>query len=209
MSTICQTYMTMAHKYLATKKRTPYFYIEYFDETYPQYEGMDSSGDFLSFDDDEMAILLALRHKYGDDFYKHLEEEFDDGMYYFVPGEIVKFDLDTHHYKYNFKYHQITDNGIHTGIVKVQLTDEEYVKLLALHLDDKDLNINSLKYADNSLYQTIIREIDWNFCDEGTYFSSYPYAITMDEARADARQIREQYPDKFKDCGEARGYRLY
>ena len=60
-----------------------------------------------------------------------------------------------------------------------------------------DLNINSLRYADEELFKYLTREVDYYFCDDIYYSVSSPYTITMNEVRADAQKIREQHPEIF------------
>lgn len=194
----------MAQNYLATKKRIPHFEIRYIDDCCP----MEGWSTLESFSDEEMRQLLELREMYGkEDFFNHLEEVFDeDTLHDLAPGEVIDFDLDTRYYMYDFKYHQITDKGVRTGTAKLNLTDETYVKLLAMHLENKDLNINNLRYADKALYETITRGVDICFCYDGFYEVCEPYTVTMDEIRADAQNIREQNPNTYFDMHGIVGY---
>lgn len=205
MNTIRPTYITMAQNYLSTKERTPYYEIRSISDCCPS----DGWSNLLSFSEEEMTQLLALREKYGnEEFFNHIDEVFDeDTMHDMIYGsEIISFDLDTKYYMYNFVYHQITPNGLVTGKVKINLYDETYVQLLALHLENKDLTINSLRYADKELYDIVTRGVDHNFCYDDIYEVCDPYTITMDEVRADAQKIREQHPDKFSDIHGIVGY---
>lgn len=194
----------MAQNYLATKKRIPHFEIRYIDDCCP----MEGWSTLESFSDEEMRQLLELREMYGkEDFFNHLEEVFDeDTLHDLAPGEVIDFDLDTRYYMYDFKYHQITDKGVRTGTAKLNLTDETYVKLLAMHLENKDLNINNLRYADKTLYETITRGVVICFCYDGFYEVCEPYTVTMDEIRADAQNIREQNPNTYFDMHGIVGY---
>lgn len=130
----------------------------------------------------------------------------EDTLHDLAPGEVIDFDLDTRYYMYDFKYHQITDKGVRTGTAKLNLTDETYVKLLAMHLENKDLNINNLRYADKTLYETITRGVDICFCYDGIYEVCEPYTVTMDEIRADAQNIREQNLNTYFDMHGIVGY---
>ena len=205
MTTINSTYITLAQNYLATKKRTPHYEIRSISDCCPA----DGWCNLVSFSDEEMTKLLALREKYGkDDFFNHLDEVFDeDTLHDMIYGsETIGFDLDTEYYMYGFTYHQITPRGVVTGKVKINLWDETYVRLGAHHLENKDLTINSLRYADKDLYDIVTRGVDQNFCYDGIYEVCDPYTITMDEARADAQKIREQHPDKFANTHGMVGY---
>ena len=194
----------MAQNYLATKKRIPHFEIRYIDDCCP----MEGWSTLESFSDEEMRQLLELREMYGkEDFFNHLEEVFDeDTLHDLAPGEVIDFDLDTCYYMYDFKYHQITDKGVRTGTAKLNLTDETYVKLLAMHLENKDLNINNLRYADKDLFDIVTRGVDICFCYDGIYEVCEPYTVTMDEIRADAQNIREQNPNTYFDMHGIVGY---
>ena len=131
----------------------------------------------------------------------------EDTIHDMVYGsEIISFDLDTEYYMYSFVYHQIKPQGVVTGNVKINLMDETYVRLLAHHLENKDLTINSLRYADKDLFDIVTRGVDCNFCYDDIYEVSDPYTITMDEARADAQKIREQNPDSLWDNHGIVGY---
>lgn len=196
MNVINPTFIPLAQNYLATKERVPHYEIRSISDACPA----DGWCNLNSFSEKELEQLHALREKYGEkDFINHLNEIFDeDTLCDMTYGtDIISFDLDTEYFMYSFMYHQITENGVNTGNVKLNLTDATYVRLLALHLYDKDLNINSLRYADEELFKYLTREVDYYFCDDIYYSVSSPYTITMNEVRADAQKIREQHPEIF------------
>ena len=205
MTTINPAFITLAQNYLATKERTPHYEIRSISDCCPA----DGWCNLVSFSKEEMAQLLALREKYGkEEFYNHLDEVFDeDTLHDMIYGsEVSSFDLDNEYYMYYFAYHQITDKGVTSDKVKLHLEDETYVRLLALHLENKDLTINSLRYADKNLYDIVTRGVDQNFCYDDIYEVCDPYTITMDEAREDAQKIREQHPEKFANMHGMVGY---
>ena len=205
MNTINPTFITLAQNYLSTKERTPHYEIRSISDCCVA-EGWCN---LQSFSDEEMAKLYALREKYGkEEFFNHLDEVFDeDTLHDMIYGsEVVDFDLDTEYFKYAFTYHQITDKGVTSGKIQINLGDETYVRLLALHLENKDLTINSLRYADRNLYELLTHCVDYHFCYDDEYYVSSPYTITMDEAREDAQKIREQYPEMFSDMHGMVGY---
>lgn len=207
MTTINSTYITLAQNYLATKERTPHYEIRYITDCCPA----DGWSALEAFTNDEKAKLVELRGKYGkDDFFNHLEEIFDeDRLDEVVPGEIFDIDLETPHYVYEFTYHKVTDDGMKTGTLKINLNDETYTELLARHLDDSHLHINSLRYADRKLYDILTSYLDNSFCYDGFYDGFYPYTVTMDELKSDAQKIREQHPDEFMDLSCITGYFVY
>lgn len=205
MTTINPTFTTLAQNYFATKERTPHYEIRSISDCCPA----DGWCNLVSFTAEEMTQLIALREKYGkEDFFNHLDEIFDeDTLHDMVYGsEIISFDLDSVYFKYDFNYHEITDDGVKTGLAKVHLTDETYVKLLAHHLRDRNLNINTLRYADESLFDIVTERVGLYFYDDFAYCPLYPYTITMDEVKADAQKIREQHPDEFRDEFTIIGY---
>ena len=73
------------------------------------------------------------------------------------------------------------------------LTDEEYARLLAWHVFDNHLIINTLRYRDSSLYSRILREVDLYYLEDGIAITEDdPYLVTMDEAKADAEVIMKE-----------------
>lgn len=208
MATINPNYLTLAQNYLATKERTPHYEVRYTDDA----SVLPAEGwcNLKSFSEEEIAQLLALREKYGKaEFFNHLDEIFDEeALYDIAPGDIFYIDLDSKYYMYSFTCHQLTDDGVKTRSVEINLTDETYVKLLALHLKDNGLNINKLKYADKELFEIVTRGVDCHFCDDLAYIALYPYVITMDEIQADAQKVREQHPAMFDDKCFLVGYTM-
>ena len=66
----------------------------------------------------------------------------------------------------------------------VKLKDEEYARLLAWHVFDNHLIINTLRYRDSNLYSRILREVDLYYLEDGiTFTEDDPYLVTMDEAQ--------------------------
>ena len=197
MTTNTIDFSALAQNYLANKQRTVYYNVHYITDCCPA----DGWSSLVSFTDEEKQQIDSLVVKYGKkDFFNHLDEIFDDErLYEIAPGEIVDFDIDTHYYLYSFTCHKISDEGVEKQEVKVNLTDETYLQLLELHLEDRFMNINRLKYADRALYDIVMRGVDSSFCDEDYYMSLYPYAVTMDELKADAAKIIEQNPEISSD----------
>jgi hypothetical protein len=73
----------------------------------------------------------------------------------------------------------------------VAFSDDEYARLLAWHLYDEHLVINTLRYRDRKLYDSVLDGADCYHTDiDGDcLFVSNPYLITLDEASADADLI--------------------
>lgn len=204
MKTIYDIYGGIVNTYLTTlKKRTPYYEIKYICDR----GAIEFWSGHLSFSEAEMSLLSGLRDKYGKEFFNHLDEVFDEEtLNEIAPDEIVEFDLDKPLYLYDFNIHQLTDEGIKTISAKIQLDEDTYSKLVILHLADKNLNINSLKYANRTVYELVSDEVDYFFADEYIYRNKYPYIITMEEAKEDALKIKELYPEQTKDTDENVAY---
>ena len=190
-------YSALAQNFLSTKERTPYYEINYITDDCPA-EGYRN---LLALTEEERAKLLALRDRYGDDdFFNHLDEVVDEETFYdWAPGEVIAFDLDTPHYGYGFTCHQVTDKGVEPLEVTLELTDETYVRLLTAHLYDKHMNFNRLRFYDQELFAEISHNVDLCFYDDCGYFTLFPYAVTMDEVKADAAAIMSANPDQFAE----------
>lgn len=205
METIKSMYREMVQNYLSTKTREAFYWVCYPDEFNPDSD----CSSLYPFSNEEIASLKALREKYGkDEFFRHLEEVFDeDTLHDLGAEEITGIILDYPSYRYKFVCHSITDKGLYSSPLRIEMSDETYVKMLELLLWDKDMNLNILKYVDESLYRVLSSNIDDTFRDElGAYSIPHPFAITFDELKEDAQKIREQYPDKFKKDTPARLY---
>lgn len=208
MVTVSSTNQTLAQNYFATKQRTPYYEIRYITDCCPQ----DGWAEIHPFTDEEMAQLLALREKYGHkEFINHLEEVFDeDRLCDLVSGEIIDLDLDNPQYCYNFTCHEISSEGVTKRKIEVALSDSTYQRLLALHLHDKYMNINRLKYADKELYDTLTFFIDLRYVDDEGYYQGFnPYTVTMDELKEDAAKIIATNAECFNDDPWMVCYPLY
>lgn len=188
--------LTLAQNFFEKKVRIPHYDIRYINDIAP----MDGWCTFESFSDENMAKLIALREKYGEnDFFNHLNEIFDEEtLEEMVPGDIISFDLDTPCYLYRFTCHHITDSGVRTETLKIHLYDHTYVRLLAHHLEDRHMNINRLRYADKELYDIVTRGVDSCFLNDDFYCAFHPYVITMDEVKEDAAKIEAENPESFK-----------
>ena len=194
---ISDLHLELAKNFLATKKRVPHYEVRYIDDACP----MDSWSNLQSFSDEEMAQLMALYQKYGrEDFFNHLEESFDeDTISEWASGEIIDVDLDVPCYMYRFTCHEMTETGLKDREVRVHLTDATYIRLLAIHLEDRNMNINNLKYADKDLHFAVTYGVDSCYCYDDGYSAAYPYVVTMDEIKEDAAKIMAENPDLFQD----------
>jgi len=191
--------------FLSTKRRTKSYEVKTLNE-----EILLEQSYLATFDDEMLLALKALKQKYGvDEFVNHLNEVVDDIYDYLnISGSltILDIDLETPHYQYCFTIHEVHENGLNSRNAHVELSDYEYGKLLKLCLDDKNMNINALRYADKALYEIVTREIDAHYCDEDFYqnYSPAPHTVTMDEVNNDAKIIIKEHPELLDD-----GYRCY
>ena len=71
------------------------------------------------------------------------------------------------------------------------LENKEYAKLLAWHLYDGHLVMNTLFYRDENLCRRIMHETMRYVCDDCAPLISNPFVFTMDEAQTDAEEIRK------------------
>lgn len=186
--------LAMAQDFLTTKQRNSFYRFtaldDNFDREYCCYNELSA---------DDVARLRALKDHYGDSFVRHLDEVFSDPdiIHDFTGGgEILDIDLDHVHHYYGVSLHELQPDGtVHTIHTSVAFSDDDYARLLAWHLYDEHLVINTLRYRDRKLYDTVLDGADLYHTDiDGDcLFVSNPYLITLDEARADADLIVRQH----------------
>lgn len=157
----------------------------------------------------EVAQLMDLRKKYGeDDFFNHLGEVFEDEdvIHDFTCGdEILGIDLDAPMRKYRFTVHFFNGKKNYDRQAMVELTDEEYIELLALRLDDNHMNMSVLRHLNKDLHDEIIKEVEWQTAyDDGFLMCPDPFLVTMDEVNDDAESIKAAHPEFVE-----KGYRGY
>ena len=182
--------MKLAEEFFTTKERKNHYgFTSYNDLT---------NGEVVIYnilEDEEVAKLRVLKEKYGEEFVKHLDEVFDDQdrIDEFSWGqELLGIDLDHISYFYKFMIHELKPDGtVSSRQAWVELNDKEYTTLLARQLYDKHFNMNLLRICDNDLYGTIMRATDNRFRDleNDTMCMDNPYAVTMDEVKADVETI--------------------
>ena len=183
-----QKHQEMIQTFLAKKERKNYY------ETTSYYDLYDENAIMLvELSDEEVSKIRDLKSRYGEDFVNHLGEVFDDedvisDMFY--TDERLDIDIDTVYHEYRFTLSEVDGDKVSSRQVLIQLSDEEYTKLLAWHLYDSHLVINTLFYRDENLARRIMREAMRYKCDDDAPLLSHPFVIVMDEALADADQIR-------------------
>jgi hypothetical protein len=181
-----EKYQEMAKAYLTKKERKNYYESKGICEPYADYACM-----LVELSDEEVSMIRPLKEQYGEDFVHHLKEVYEDDdtisdMFY---GEPVGIDLENTYHQYRFTIREVNDEKVSSRQILIQLTDEEYCKLLAWHLYDSHLVLNTLFYRDEQLCKRIMRESMRYFEDELGIMCSNPFVLTMDEAIADMEQI--------------------
>lgn len=161
------------------------------------------------FSPEEVAQLVELRKKYGeDDFFNHLGEVFEDEdiIHDFTGGaEILGINLDEPMRKYSFTVHVFDGEKMYHRSAMVELSDDEYVELLALRLDDNHINMSVLRHTGKDLHDKILKEVEWQVAsDDGLFMCPDPFLVTMDEVNEDAEAIMAANPEFDKA-----GYRVY
>lgn len=185
--------LAMAQDFLTTKQRGCFYQFTALDDNFDREYCCCSE---LSSDD--VARLRALKDHYGDAFVRHLDEVFSDPdlIHDFTGGgEILAIDLDHVYYYYSVSLHELQPDGtVHTVNTSVAFSDDECARLIAWHIYDEHLVINTLRYRDRKLYDSVLDGADLYHTDfDGDcLFVSNPYLITLDEARADADLIVRQ-----------------
>ena len=189
----------LAQNFLATKERVNYYETKGIADPYPDYVSM-----LTALTDEEVNQIKPLKEKYGDQFVEHLNEVFDDpdfisDMFY---GDPVDIDLETIHHQYKFTIHSLSGEKVSSREILVELSDEDYCKLLAWHLFDSHLVMNTLYYRDEKLYKKIMHDVMYYLSDAGFVMVDAPFVVTMEEALADTEQIL-----KNNDITKTEGYR--
>ena len=149
---------------------------------------------YIHHDHEELSKLRALKEKYTKDFGKHLEEAFDSSSYFYdqlMECDLIDIDLDTTYQCYKFGIHELLPKGtLENYTHEIVLSEDQYTELVALHLYDKHLSINLLRYYDRELYDIIINDVDAFNRSNGYYLIfENPYIITLDDAKDLAEHI--------------------
>ena len=184
-----QKYQELIQPFLAKKDRVNYYETSSYSDFTDENVGM-----LVELSDEEVSKIRDLKARYDKDFVNHLGEVFDDedvisDMFY--TDERLDIDIDTVYHEYRFTLSEVDGDKVSSRQVLIQLSDEEYTKLLAWHLYDSHLVINTLFYRDENLARRIMREAMRYKCDDDAPLLSHPFVIAMDEALADADQIRQ------------------
>ena len=189
MNETLEKYQELAKTFLTKKERVNYYETTGYDDLHDENVGM-----LVELSDEEISKLRDLKARYGEEFVNHLIEVFDDedvisDMFYAAPVDI---DIDTVYHQYRFTLSEVDGDKVSSRQVLIELSDKEYSKLLALHLFDCHLVINTLFYRDEKLARRLMHEALRYKCDEDFPVIDHPFVIVMDEALADADLIRQE-----------------
>ena len=197
--------LTLAKEHLETKERDKYYEFLIFNDNFAQEVVI-----LNQLSNEEANQLRTLKSKYGEkEYINHLDEVFDDPEYIhdLTAGcELIGIDLDNKHHKYGITLHELHPDGTIRDIkYAVELDDEQYAKLVACHIFDVHLTINTMRHYDHQLYDSVMTEADYYYTDlDGDcLFVNNPYLVTLDEAKADAELIVKKHGIK-----RSTGYRL-
>lgn len=180
--------LKLATEFLAKKERKNYYEFKVVQEPFADYVFP-----LNELSDEDVKRLRELKEKYQEAFVKHLSEALDEDIIDDLDcgDELVDIDLDNVQHQYRFKVHHLKQDGTVRSYDRlVTLTDEEYARLLAWHVFDNHLIINTLRYRDSNLYNRILREVDLYYWEDHiAIMQDDPYLVTMDEAKADSEMI--------------------
>lgn len=196
LSAVCKDAVLLhAREYLSRKDRKPSLEIKCSDD-----ECQAPCGQLCQFTYDQVEKLKVLRSRYGAknylDFLEDVFPDHDDIPEVLLDDNIVCINLDTLYYEYKFAIHELRGDKLEKQIVKVEMTDDEYVRLLALCIEDGHMNFNVLKYADKGLYSKLGLQIDgWVSYLPDDFSVMYPFLVTMDEVKHDADQVAKIHPE--------------
>lgn len=183
--------LKLATEFLAKKERKNYYEFKVVQEPFADYVFP-----LNELSDEDVKHLRELKEKYQGAFVEHLSEALDEDTIDDLDcgDELVDIDLDNVQHQYRFKVHHLKQDGTVLSYDRlVTLTDEEYARLLAWHVFDNHLIINTLRYRDSNLYNRILREVDLYYWEDHiAIMQDDPYLVTMDEAKADAEMIMKE-----------------
>ena len=200
--------------FLASKLREINYEVQYllFTEYYDNIEvdGIEPSV-LKKLTDEQIEIVRQIKDKCKKEelnFWEVMEEEGVDKYEFLqtksgyihhslVPNGV---DLDNPHYMYKFKIAIFADNIEDKPLVRefsIDLTDEEYAKLLDWQLCNWNSGFNFLRNREPELFKKMSARFENCFSTDWAPTHYAPaYVIEMTEVKADARAIFEQYGEK-------------
>ena len=181
-------------KFLKTKPKNRVYPIIHRLEEY--------SGEYVRYsklEPEELDSLKRVIEKYGtENINDHLDEVIEDEDYRsdLFPEYITDIDLDSEYNSYQFRMHYMKrDGSLHSRKIEVEWLLKDYARLLELCVADPSMNFNKLKFADEEIYNKLLRDTDCYNVEEYFFVGTEPYLITMDEVMADADEIRKKFPE--------------
>lgn len=156
------------------------------------------------FPEDLLQKMRVIKDEKGMDYLlSHLDEVDDDPDVrydYNLLGEVYSIDLDKpkKFYKHLFcKKFFLGEKGFESKYVTIEVHPMDYIKLLCLHIADKDMNFNRLRHFAPGVYERILTSIDYADRDWDTdeRNDKFPYCITMPEIEKDIVNIFAKFPE--------------
>lgn len=195
--------------YLAAKPRTNYYEVVYKRYFYADgdYDDLDPSF-FKEFTEEQVALvreLLALADEEGENIWAYLDDEEYAGKYEFLQQEVDGMgqwylvpqyvDIEKVYHRYSFKYGHFP-NGIEEKAEfverKIELSDEEYSKLLDFKLQYPEAGFSTLRHYHPELFSHLERYFDRTFAPVDWIPLYAPtYIVEMTEADEDVKKILE------------------
>ena len=186
----------LVNEFFTNKQRKPSYVVHLLNE-----DNLTEYSHNYRLADKEVQALKDLRKQYGEDYVLHLEEVFsdEDDIIELTGGDmLIDIDLDKPVYEYAMTINEIADGTLKSRTILIELSDNEYKKLMCYIFKDCQMNYNMLRYCDHDLYKKIEEQVESYFIDEGGYYSCmYPYTVTMNEPTEDATTLRREHPEMY------------
>lgn len=184
--------LKLSREFFATKQKTKCYSIKSYHEELDDVHYWDET-----FSDEQVEALRKLKITYGDEFVHFLDKVLSpEAIYDMAKGEeVLDIDLDNIRYEFLITVHELEPDGsIAHHPVKITLSDEQYIELVALHLFDNNFTVNLLRFRDRNLYNAVMDGADFFYYDSdlSVLEADNPYIPTLDEAKADAELIIKQ-----------------
>lgn len=195
--------------YLANKPRTDYYAVTYRRFFCEDWDCDDITPEFLKeFTDEQLSMVRELSaqcSKEEIDLYEVIDVSEDCQKYDFLQQPLdvsycclapQSVDLETIYHIYRFKYGYFPD-GIEGKAqvmeLKINLTDEEYSKLLSWRCQHLQSGFTSLRYDYPDLFEDLAKRFDrtWDTFDTITTDGAPTYVIEMTEIDEDVKKISD------------------
>ena len=147
--------------------------------------------------DEDVEAIRGLKEKYGPEYVKHLSEHFDDedAIYDLAPGgEILDIEVEGDvYYKVRFTAFVSKDSQIVSHSLDLMLPEPAYARLVEICTIKMDITFNTVFRFDTGVARILYSAIESALGEEfsSSDLSKYPFFITMDEAKDDARKVKD------------------